>query len=134
MNDGSTGPPQGSHQPRWAWWVIGIDLDTSPAPTVSGGSTDGADITFGAPSGTPELYVPDYAKNLVPWPAPDVVPTAAECAASVDANGSPYAAVKPGDRFCLRTGEGRTVYLSAKAAPIQGTGRLEVTVWDTPAA
>jgi hypothetical protein len=105
-----------------------IDLDSS-SPIVSGTDIPGGDVTFGAPSGSVELSVPESATNLAPLPASDAAQTAAECVESLDANATYYAEVKPGDRFCLRTGEGRTAYLRVLAAPVQGAGRLEVTVW-----
>ncbi|GAA3368557.1 hypothetical protein GCM10020367_07390 [Streptomyces sannanensis] len=110
-----------------------VDLDTTE-PTVTGSDIAGADVTFGAPTGSVELSVPGYAENLAPLPASGAAPTATQCAESVRTNGTYTTEVKPGDRFCLLTGEGRTAYLRVLTAPVQGTGRLEITVWDTPAA
>ncbi|MEW2255128.1 hypothetical protein [Streptomyces sp. NPDC047869] len=109
-----------------------VDLDTSE-PTVTGSDIAGADVTFGAPTGSVELSVPGSAENLAPLPASGAAPTAAQCAESVRSNGTYTAEVEPGDRFCLLTGEDRTAYLRVRTAPVQGTGRLEITVWDAAA-
>jgi hypothetical protein len=39
--------------------------------------------------------------------------------------------VKPGETFCLLTGEGRIAYLKVVTAPDSGGGKLDVTVWET---
>lgn len=41
--------------------------------------------------------------------------------------------MKAGDRFCLRTSDSRIAYLTLVSAPDRGTGKLKVTVWETPA-
>ncbi|MER7566132.1 hypothetical protein ABTZ93_24655 [Streptomyces sp. NPDC097941] len=110
-----------------------IELDTSP-PIVSGTDIKGGDIIFGASHGDPNLFVPRSASNLAPLPASGTAPTAEECAESVDRNGTYTAEVKRGDRFCLLTDEGRIAYLRVVTAPSSGTGKLDVTVWETPDA
>lgn len=110
-----------------------LDLDSSE-PIVSGAPAKSADIIFGASTGTAELTVPGSASNLAPLSASGAAPAAAECAQRVSAGGTYWSEVKVGDRFCLMTGDGRTSYLRVIAAPAQGTGRLEVTVWQTPDA
>ncbi|MEW2115924.1 hypothetical protein AB0945_12125 [Streptomyces sp. NPDC005474] len=107
-----------------------IDLDGS-GPIVSGATNNGADIIFGASLG---LFVPDSASNLAPLPDSGAAPTADECAAAVQETGSYTADPKPGGRFCLMTGKGRVAYLKVVTAPSTGTGKLDVTVWDTPGA
>ncbi|MGW2703679.1 hypothetical protein [Streptomyces sp. NPDC001340] len=109
-----------------------IDLDT-PQPVVSPTKINGGDIIFSA-SVEPNLFVPESASNLAPLPRSGPAPTAAECADSVDRNGTYTANVKRGDRFCLLTGEGRVAYLRVVLAPSTGTGKLNITVWNTPAA
>ncbi|MFG2459053.1 hypothetical protein ACGFWE_18575 [Streptomyces sp. NPDC048523] len=110
-----------------------IELDTSP-PIVSGTDIKGGDIIFGASHGDPNLFVPRSASNLAPLPASGTAPTAEECAESVDRNGTYTAEVKRGERFCLLTDEGRIAYLRVVTAPSSGTGKLDVTVWETPDA
>ncbi|MEV6105995.1 hypothetical protein AB0M28_14950 [Streptomyces sp. NPDC051940] len=105
-----------------------LDLDGS-APVVSGSPIKSADVIFGASTGTPDLTVPESASTLAPLPASGAAPTAAECAEAVNSSGTYWSEVKVGDRFCLTTGDGRTAYLRVVAAPVQGTGRLEITVW-----
>ncbi|WP_053199936.1 hypothetical protein [Streptomyces viridochromogenes] len=106
-----------------------LELDTSKPVVVS---SKGADVIFSASIGDPGLTVPGSASNLAPWPDPEAVPTAAECLQSVERNGSYSAYVKAGDGFCLRTSEGRVAYLDVISAPDRGTGKLKVTVWETP--
>ncbi len=110
-----------------------IELD-SAQPIVSGSSLKGADIIFGASLGDPNLFVPGSGSMLAPLPASGTAPTADECSDSVDRNGTYTADVKRGDRFCLMTDEGRVAYLKVVTAPSTGTGKLNVTVWDTPGA
>ncbi len=110
-----------------------IELDT-PAPIVGESSLKGADIIFGASLGDPNLFVPGSGSRLAPLPASGADPTAGECADSVESRGSYTAGVKRGDRFCLLTDEGRVAYLKVLTAPSAGTGKLDVTVWDTPGA
>ncbi|WP_328750164.1 hypothetical protein OHT57_31955 [Streptomyces sp. NBC_00285] len=110
-----------------------IELDTSQ-PIVSGTDIKGGDIIFGASIGDPNLFVPGSASNLARMPASGAAPTAEECAESVDRNDTYTANVKRGDRFCLRTDEGRVAYLRVVTAPSSGTGKLDVTVWETPDA
>ncbi|MFF5017800.1 hypothetical protein [Streptomyces sp. NPDC001165] len=109
-----------------------IDLDT-PQPVVSPTKINGGDIIFSA-SVEPNLFVPESASNLAPLPRSGPAPTAAECADSVDRNGTYTANVKRGDRFCLLTGEGRVAYLRVVLAPSTGTGKLNISVWNTPDA
>ncbi|MDQ0833081.1 hypothetical protein QF032_004925 [Streptomyces achromogenes] len=110
-----------------------IELDTSQ-PVVSGSSVKGADVIFGASLGDPTLFVPGSASNLAPLPASGPAPSAGECAESVDRNGTYTADVKRGDRFCLLTDQGHVAYLRVVTAPSTGQGKLNVTVWDMPAA
>lgn len=110
-----------------------IELDTS-RPVVSGSSVKGADVIFGASIGDPTLFVPESASSLAPLPATGPAPSAGECAESVDRNGTYTADVKRGDRFCLLTDQGHVAYLRVVTAPSTGQGRLNVTVWDMPAA
>lgn len=110
-----------------------IELDTS-RPIVSGTDIKGGDIIFGASIGDPNLFVPDSASNLAPLPGSGAAPTAEECAESVDRNDTYTSEVKRGDRFCLLTDEGRVAYLRVVTAPSRGTGKLDVTVWETPDA
>lgn len=109
-----------------------IELD-SPEPIVQS-TSKGADIIFWAPIGDPGLFVPESASNLALLPASGPAPTAEECVESVERNGSYSADVKRGDRFCLVTDESRVAYLRVVTAPDRGTGKLDVTVWETPAA
>ncbi len=109
-----------------------IELDTS-GPIVQS-TSKGADVIFWAPIGDPGLFVPESASHLALLPASGPAPTAEDCAGSVERNGSYSADVKRGDRFCLMTDEGRVAYLKVLSAPDRGTGELEVTVWETPAA
>ncbi|WP_327697365.1 hypothetical protein [Streptomyces sp. NBC_00459] len=110
-----------------------IELDTSE-PIVSDSSLKGADIIFGASLGDPNLFVPGSGSMLAPLPGSGAAPTAQECADAVDTNGTYTSDVKPGDRFCLMTDQGRVAYLKVVTAPSRGTGKLNVTVWDTPGA
>jgi hypothetical protein len=110
-----------------------IELD-SPRPIVSGTEIKGGDIIFGASIGDPNLFVPRSASNLAPLPASGAAPSAEECAESVDRNHTYTSEVKRGDRFCLLTDEGRVAYLRVVTAPSSGTGKLDVTVWETPDA
>ncbi|MFJ9864399.1 hypothetical protein [Streptomyces sp. NPDC101165] len=110
-----------------------IDLDT-PQPLVSPTRINGGDIIFSASIGDPNLFVPESASNLAPLPRSGAAPTAAECADSVDSNGTYTANVKRGDRFCLLTDGGRVAYLRVVTAPSTGTGKLNITVWNTPDA
>lgn len=110
-----------------------IELD-APQPIVLGSSLKGGDIIFGASIGDPNLFVPGSGPMLASLPASGTAPTAGECADSVERNGSYTANVKRGDRFCLMTDEGRVAYLKVLTAPSSGTGKLAVTVWETPAA
>ncbi|UXY29581.1 hypothetical protein [Streptomyces sp. HUAS TT20] len=109
-----------------------IELDT-PQPLVSPTKIKGGDIIFSA-SVAPNLFVPDSAPNLAPLPPSGPAPTAAECADSVERNATYTANVKRGDRFCLLTGENRVAYLRVVFAPSTGTGKLNITVWNTPDA
>lgn len=110
-----------------------IELDTSE-PIVSGSSLKGADIVFGASLGDPNLFVPGSGSMLAPLPGSGAAPTAEECADAVNTNGGYTSDAKPGDRFCLMTDQGRVAYLKVVTAPSRGTGKLNVTVWDTPGA
>ncbi|MDX3456898.1 hypothetical protein PV396_33950 [Streptomyces sp. ME02-8801-2C] len=107
-----------------------IDLDGS-GPVVSGTSIRSADIIFGASLG---LFVPGSASNLAPLPDSGAAPTAGECVDAVQEAGSYTADAKPGSRFCLMTGKGRVAYLKVVTSPSTGIGKLNVTVWETPAA
>ncbi|GAA3869387.1 hypothetical protein GCM10023084_23200 [Streptomyces lacrimifluminis] len=109
-----------------------IELD-KPEPIVLGSSLKGADIIFGASLGDPNLFVPGSGSLLAPLPASGAAPTAEECAQAVEGNGGYTAPVKRGDRFCLLTDQGRLAYLVVVSAPSRGTGKLNITVWDTPA-
>ncbi|GAA0327383.1 hypothetical protein ACKI1I_18110 [Streptomyces turgidiscabies] len=107
-----------------------IDLDGS-GPIVMGDANKSADIIFGASLG---LFVPGSASNLAPLPDSGAAPTAVECADAVQEAGTYTADAKPGGRFCLMTGKGRVAYLKVVTAPSVGTGKLNITVWDTPGA
>jgi hypothetical protein len=109
-----------------------IELDTAP-PIVSDASLKSADIIFGASLGDPNLFVPGSGSMLAPLPASGAAPTADECAQAVEDSGSYTANVKRGDRFCLLTGKGNVAYLEVVSAPSRGMGKLNVTVWGTPA-
>ncbi|WP_371662278.1 hypothetical protein [Streptomyces sp. NBC_00280] len=109
-----------------------IELDTAE-PIVSDSSLKGADIIFGASLGDPNLFVPGSGSMLAPLPASGATPTADECAQAVEDNGGYTSNVKRGDRFCLMTDKGRVAYLVVVTAPSTGIGKLNVTVWDTPA-
>ncbi|MFF4791198.1 hypothetical protein ACFY2M_15740 [Streptomyces sp. NPDC001276] len=144
-NTTSTRPPDGSHQqPRWAWWVVGIVIPivgilVTVLVSRSGSSGDTSDKsaelapTRSTESGAPEQPA-ETAGTVRAVPASGAAPTATQCAENVRTNSTYTTEVKPGDRFCLLTGEGRTAYRRVLAAPVQGTGRLEITVRDTPAA
>ncbi|MBE8474185.1 hypothetical protein [Streptomyces justiciae] len=113
-----------------------IDLDTSE-PLLSGSDIKGADLIYQTTGDDPTLYTPDSALTLAPLAgsgdAP--APTASECADAVESNGAYTGTAQRGGRFCLLTGEGRVAYLRVVAVPPgRGVGRLDVTVWDTPAA
>lgn len=109
-----------------------IDLDSAP-PIVADASLKSADIIFGASLGDPNLFVPGSGSMLAPLPTSGAAPTADECAQAVEDSGSYTANVKGGDRFCLLTGKGNVAYLEVVSAPSRGMGRLNVTVWGTPA-
>ncbi|MFI1354071.1 hypothetical protein ACH4TV_10865 [Streptomyces sp. NPDC020898] len=108
-----------------------LELDTSE-PVVSG--IKGADIYFVALLQGPVLSVPGSASMLAPSADSDAAPTAEECADTVERNSTFMATVQRGDSFCLLTDEGRVAHLRVLTAPSSGTGKLDVTVWDTPGA
>ncbi|WP_217209194.1 hypothetical protein [Streptomyces sp. AC550_RSS872] len=106
-----------------------IELDT-PKPLVMSAGTDGADIIFGSETGDPSLFVPDSATTLAQWADPGTAPTPEECVESVGRNSGYSANVKPGETYCLQTGESRIAYLKVVTAPDSGGGQLDVTVWE----
>jgi hypothetical protein len=113
-----------------------IDLDTSE-PLLSDSDIKGADLIYQTTGDDPTLYTPDSALTLAPLPgAGDApAPTASECADAVQSNGAYTGTAQRGSRFCLLTGEGRVAYLRVVAVPPgRGISRLDVTVWDPPAA
>jgi hypothetical protein len=106
-----------------------MEFDTSE-PLVVADSTKGADLIINATTGSaPDLFVPDSHMTLAPLAGSGAAPTADECAASVQRNGTYTLQATRGGGFCLTTTEGRTVYLKVITAPPAGLVKLEVTVW-----
>lgn len=107
-----------------------MDFDT-PEPLVVANSTiEGADLIIGASTGgAPDLFVPESRMTLAPSAGSGAAPTAEECAAGVQRNGTYTLPATVGGGFCLTTTEGRTVYLKVVTAPSAGPAKLEVTVW-----
>lgn len=115
--------------------AVYIELDTTEPLTAHNTDLKGADIIYQASGDAPGLDVPDSASHLAPLPASDSAPTAEQCIEAVERNGVYAADAKRGADFCLLTGEGRVVHFRVVAAPPgRGIGKLDVTVWETPAA
>ncbi|MFF5538396.1 hypothetical protein ACFY71_39100 [Streptomyces cinerochromogenes] len=107
-----------------------IEFDTSEPVVVANSTLKGADLIISASTGgAPDLFVPDSHMTLAPLAGSGAAPTAEECAASVERNGTYTLPATRGGRFCLTTTEGRTVYLKVNTAPPAGKANLEVTVW-----
>ncbi|MEU1011044.1 hypothetical protein [Streptomyces sp. NPDC005890] len=107
-----------------------IEFDTSEPLVVTNSTLKGADLIVSASTGgAPDLFVPDSHMTLAPLAGSGAAPTAEECAASVERNGTYTLPATRGGRFCLTTTEGRTVSLEVVTAPSAGPAKLEVTVW-----
>lgn len=74
------------------------------------------------------------APRFAPLPPSGPDPSEAECAESIQTNGTYDLQLVKGARYCAVTRDGRTVFVRAVAAQPEGEGivRLEVTVWELP--
>ncbi|MFC3574608.1 hypothetical protein ACFOZ0_15270 [Streptomyces yaanensis] len=107
-----------------------MEFDTSEPLVVANSTPKGADLIISASTGgAPDLFVPESHMTLAPLADSGAAPTADECAASVQRNGTYTLPATRGGGFCLTTTEGRTVYLKVITAPPAGLAKLEVTVW-----
>lgn len=111
-----------------------IELDSAkPMPLTSGkgsdlSATSAADGTIAST----RFFAPPAEHRLAPLPPSSPSPTEAECAKSVQRNGTyEVDQLTRGRQFCMFTDEGRTAYVRVVSAPAAGhVIKIEVTVWD----